>query len=141
MNATFRTEVKVNPPADEVTALEERLRAYNRSRVENSGHLSLLITLIDSGDRLIGGVFGKISYGWLFVETIWVAEQNREHGHGGKLLRKIEEEARRSGCLNSWLDTFSFQARSFYEKNGYVVFGELSDYPLGHTRYFLRKSL
>ena len=40
-----------------------------------------------------------------------------------------------------WLDTFSFQARRFYEKLGYVVFGELPDYPAGHSRYFLQKRL
>jgi hypothetical protein len=46
-----------------------------------------------------------------------------------------------SGCRKSWLDTFSFQAPGFYEKNGYVVFGELSEYSPGHKRYFLRKRL
>jgi hypothetical protein len=38
-----------------------------------------------------------------------------------------------------WLDTFSFQARPFYEKLGYEVFGQLEDYPRGHSRYFLQK--
>ncbi|MDR8726188.1 hypothetical protein FEQ05_01456 [Burkholderia pseudomultivorans] len=37
--------------------------------------------------------------------------------------------------------TFQFQARPFYEKLGYVRFGELADYPLGHARIFLKKIL
>jgi hypothetical protein len=47
----------------------------------------------------------------------------------------------RRGCVGVWLDTFSFQARGFYEKLGYRVFGEVADYPPGHTRHFLKKSL
>ncbi|MDB5536981.1 MAG: Acetyltransferase family protein, partial [Devosia sp.] len=40
-----------------------------------------------------------------------------------------------------WLDTFSFQARPFYEKLGYSVFGTIPDYPPGGARYFLSKTL
>ena len=32
-----------------------------------------------------------------------------------------------------------FQALSFYQKLGYQIFGQLEDYPVGHTRYFLQK--
>jgi hypothetical protein len=39
------------------------------------------------------------------------------------------------------LDTFSFQARGFYEKLGYCVFGTLDDYPPGHSRFYLTKRL
>jgi GNAT superfamily N-acetyltransferase len=134
-------ELNVNPSPGDIGELEDRLRAYNTSRVENTCRLSLLLTLFDSTNHLIGGAFGKISYQWLFVDILWIAEQNRGQGHGRDVLQRAEQEARRYGCLNAWLDTFSFQALSFYEKNGYTVFGELADYPLGHTRYFLRKSL
>lgn len=40
-----------------------------------------------------------------------------------------------------YLDTFDFQARPFYERHGYEVFGTLDDYPPGHSRFFLRKDL
>jgi len=39
------------------------------------------------------------------------------------------------------LDTTSFQARPFYEKLGYAVFGTLDDHPLSHAHYLLRKQL
>jgi len=29
----------------------------------------------------------------------------------------------------------------FYDKYGYVVYGELEDMPIGHTRYSLKKKL
>jgi GNAT superfamily N-acetyltransferase len=72
----------------------------------------------------VAGLAGKIYYRWLFVELIWVAKQARGHGHGRALLSYAEEEARRHGCQHVWLDTFSFQAPGFYEKNHYSLFGE-----------------
>jgi hypothetical protein len=50
-------------------------------------------------------------------------------------------EAIRRGCRGAYLDTFSYQARPFYEKLGYAVFGTLDDYPPGHQRFFMRKRL
>jgi ribosomal protein S18 acetylase RimI-like enzyme len=141
MPVSFRIELKIDPPQADVSRLEERLREYNRSQVANPARTSLLISMLGVDNELIGGVFGRISYQWLFVDILWIAEQSRHQGQGRSLLQQVEQEASRRGCKNAWLDTFSFQARSFYEKNGYTVFGELADYPPGHTRYFLRKSL
>jgi hypothetical protein len=45
--------------------------------------------------------------------------------------------ARERGCHSAWLDTFSFQARGFYEKRGYEEFGQL-DYPPDHHRHLCR---
>jgi hypothetical protein len=39
------------------------------------------------------------------------------------------------------LDTFDFQALSFYARLGYEVFGRLDDFPKGHTRFFVAKTL
>ena len=88
-----------------------------------------------------GGLSGNISYGWLFIDTLWVAEEARSQGQGRGLMLAAEEEAESRGCHRAWLDTFSFQARAFYEKLGYAVFGELEDYPPGHRRFFMRKAL
>ncbi|WP_423236642.1 hypothetical protein [Clostridium chromiireducens] len=33
------------------------------------------------------------------------------------------------------------QAKDFYLKNGYEVFGELDNVPLGHKRYYMKKIL
>ena len=45
-----------------------------------------------------------------------------------------------AGLAGAWLDTFSFQARGFYEKLGYEEFGRL-DYPPDHHRHFMQKGL
>jgi hypothetical protein len=44
-------------------------------------------------------------------------------------------------CTDVSLDTFEFQARPFYEKLGYTIFGTLEGYPPGYRQYFLTKHL
>lgn len=141
MSGRYSLSIQIDPNVADVRWLQERLREYNRSQVANAIHMSFLLTLIGSEDAIVGGLFAKVSYRWVFVDTLWVAEDVRGQGAGRNLLNEAENEARRNGCIGAWVDTFSFQARGFYEKAGYTVFGELPDHPPEHTRYFLRKSL
>ena len=52
-----------------------------------------------------------------------------------------EDEARHRGCRKIVLSTHSFQAPDFYRKHGFVVAGEISNYPHGHRSMFLEKPL
>ena len=57
-----------------------------------------------------------------------------------QLMNDAEREAIRRGCRGAWLDTYSFQARGFYERLGYTIFGTIDNYPPGHSRIFLKKT-
>jgi GNAT superfamily N-acetyltransferase len=87
----------------------------------------------------LGGLYGRTGFRRLFVELLFVPEALRGQGLGGKLLQQAEAQAKARGCLGAWLDTFNAEARRFYERNGYRVFGEIADYPPGNTRFFLSK--
>jgi GNAT superfamily N-acetyltransferase len=82
-----------------------------------------------------------LGYDWLFIELLAVPEQWRGHDYGTALMGEAERIARSRGCVGVWLDTFDFQARGFYEKLGFTLFGTLDDHPVGHRRFFLRKRL
>ena len=56
-------------------------------------------------------------------------------------MAEIERVAAQRGCTHAHLDTFSYQARPFYERLGYRVFGVLQNYPSGHQRFFMEKTL
>ncbi len=43
-------------------------------------------------------------------------------------------------AITPWLRDHSFQARPFYERHGYTVFGTLDNYPIGHSRCFMQKA-
>jgi len=70
-----------------------------------------------------------------------VQEELRGQGLGRELILQGESEARSRGCIGAYVNTFDFQAVGFYDRLGYVVFGQLDDFPPGHSRYFLRKQL
>jgi len=89
----------------------------------------------------MGGVIGATVWDWLNINLMWIKEDLRGCGYGQQLLELVEEEARKRGAKHAYLDTFSFQAPEFYKKIGCQVFGELNDFPDGHTRYFLKKEL
>jgi hypothetical protein len=62
--------------------------------------------------------------------------------HTGRAARvEIEDVGRARGCTHAHLDTFSYQARPFYEHHGYELFATLDEYPPGQQRFFMRKSL
>ncbi|WP_145006535.1 GNAT family N-acetyltransferase [Pseudomonas oryzihabitans] len=116
------------------------LRRYNEAQAGPSGYRPLAIALT-RGDQALGGLWGYTGYGWLTVQLLAVDESARGQGAGRELLLRAEAEALSRGCHGAWLDTHEFQARGFYERLGYELFGELADYPPGFARYFLRKTL
>ncbi len=96
----------------------------------------------DQDGRLLGGVLACSALWYiLHIETVWVREEYRGRGIASSLLAAVEEEAMRNGCYIAQLETFDFQARGFYEKCGYQLFGTLKDVPRGHERYYLCKRL
>jgi len=94
----------------------------------------------DDGE-ILGGALGNTWGLWLYVSDVWLDPSMREKGYATKLMNAIEQLAAQRGCVNSYLDTFSFQARPLYEKIGYKVFGTLENHPKGHSHYFLKKTL
>ncbi len=99
------------------------------------------IFMRDGKNQVVGGVIGYVYAGWLHIDFLWVEESFRNKGNGTKLLKMIENEAVKCGCKYVDLDTFSFQARPFYEKHGYTLFATLDNYPEGHRKHFLKKGL
>ena len=89
----------------------------------------------------LGGLIGEIWGGWLHVKILWVDAAARSQGNGTRLLQAAEDYAVERGCFAATVETHSFQARPFYEKCCYEVFGTLEDYPPGHAKFFMRKRL
>ena len=91
---------------------------------------------------MLGGLIGVRKGDWLNIDYLWVSETVRGSGVGSKLIKTAEEEARRKGCKHALVDTASFQARPFYEKQGYRLQMSLQDYPYeGMQRHYLAKAL
>ncbi len=125
----------------DVQALVHGLVQFNSLHAEAENWQRLVLLLRDADGSLQGGLLGHTHWQWLFVIHFWMADPVRNQGYGRLLLQRAEAEALRRGCGHAHLDTFDFQACGFYEGLGYTVFGQLANYPPGHTRYFLQKAL
>jgi len=118
------------------------LSQFNESRVGASNLRQLAILVAEpQTDEVVGGLWGGTAYSYLKIEILFLPESLRGQGLGRRLIHQAEAEAVRRGCTSCWLDTGSFQAPGFYERQGYQVFGRLDDYPPGHNLFFLRKTL
>jgi GNAT superfamily N-acetyltransferase len=139
--AAFDTLEEAQSCEAEARLVAQGLRDYNIAQTQDAHYTVLRLFLRDSTGVVVGGLLGEIHWGWLHISVLWLAEPLRKGGYGTQLLGAAEAEAVRRGCHSAFLDTFSFQARPFYEQLGYEVFGRLDAYPPGHERYFLRKRL
>jgi GNAT superfamily N-acetyltransferase len=90
---------------------------------------------------LAGGLSGWTWGGCLYVDLLWVREDQRAHGLGSQILAAAEQESVRRGCVVASLSTHSFQAPGFYLGRGYVEVGRTDGYPVGHSQLHLRKEL
>jgi ribosomal protein S18 acetylase RimI-like enzyme len=95
----------------------------------------------DGGGEVRGGLLGALWGDWLHLTHLWIDEPFRGRGFGRRLVEAAEQSAAEAGAQGCFLSTFDFQAPGFYRRLGYEVYGELVDYPPGHTTYHFRKWL
>jgi ribosomal protein S18 acetylase RimI-like enzyme len=136
-----RIDKETKPLEDTLAAVRAGMRRYTESQVPWDEYTDLALVARDDDGTVIAAALGETGRGWLHVSVVWVDERARRQQLGTKLVNAMEAEAMRRGCRAAYLDTFSYQARPFYEKLGYEVFGTLEDYPIGHQRFYMRKRL
>ena len=125
--------------------LENKLVEFNQQQVpftQSEPFMQLSFVIKDEENVIRGGITAVI-YCWkiLYINVLWVDERYRKHGYGAKLLAEIEQAAYDQGCKLAHLDTFDFQAKDFYLRQGYEIFGQLDDCPPGHAKFFMKKHL
>lgn len=138
---SIRMEIDADPSDELRKAILGPLTVFNSVHGYPSDAKPLALVLRDGAHEIVGGLWGKTGYAWLFVEFLIVDEGLRGRNFGARLMNAAEELAVQRGCVGAWLTTFPFQARGFYEKLGYSVFAELENSPADNVRLFMRKQL
>ena len=132
---------------DEADYIDDKLVEYNLSKMPVEGVSNRVFRWFgkkmtnEDGAIIAGCLAGWSVWGTAEVSILWVDEAYRKQGLGSRMLCEVEREVKENGCTIIQLDTFDWQAREFYEKNGYSVFGILEDCPKGHCRYYMMKSI
>jgi len=137
----MRIEIETSPSEQTLAAVRAGMRRDIESHVPWDEYSDLALVARGDDGEVIAAALGETGRGWLHVSVVWVDERSRGERLGTQLVNAMEAEAIRRGCHSAYLDTFSYQARPFYEKLGYEVFGTLENYPSGHQRFYMRKRL
>ncbi len=136
----FKLSMHASDDKDVIKILEKGIIDFNGPALAGD-RLPLNVVFKNANENVISGLSGFTNWGWLYIRLLWVSEEHRGQKLGSKLILAAEEEAKKRNCCGVWVDTFSKEARSFYESLGYSVFGELKDFPKGGQRYFLTKNI
>ena len=139
-NPVLSLALSRDPQAE--AAIERGLAAYNAAcfRPADTQTLDVLVRDDGSGEP-VGGLLGHTSFGLFFLDLLYLPKDLRGGGLGSRVLALAESGARGRGCTAAFVYTVSFQAPGFYERHGYVRFGEIDCPPDGATRIFLTKAL
>ena len=126
--------------------VKQRLMEYNLQKaVSQDGPLVEFVYLAikDSNGLVVGGINASVKrkWGWCHIDIFWIDERYRHCGYGSRLIKQVEEIAKKEGCKTVQLETSSFQAPEFYKKQGYELIGTMEILPEGSSRYFFKKSI
>lgn len=130
---------------EEANIVNQGIVEYNSSKVpftQEPAFISVNRVIKGPDGEILAGINSEL-YCWnvLYIDILWVKDEFRQNGYGSVLLNEIEKIAKEKGCRLIHLDTFDFQAKDFYLKHGYEIFGVLEGCPAEHKRYYLKKDI
>lgn len=144
-------KIEKNNDINKKDTILARLKAYNRGKcrwlydnapLDSVDVVTKEINLFATdGDKLVGGAIGFVEYNWYVLDLLYVDGAYRGQNIGTALMKQVEAYSQDLGLTGIKLETWDFQAKGFYEKNGFSVFAELKDCPPGTTVYYLKKHL
>lgn len=129
------------PSEEDVNEIRMQLHQYNQSMTNTKAPYNVGVFAYGEGNKKIAGLIGIIWGNWMLIQLLWVDTPYRDSGLGTQLLKQAEEQAIQNGCKFSFVETFSFQAKPFYEKHGYQVNFVLDNCPINEKRYSMTKCL
>ena len=136
-----RATVERSDPGAVSRELWKGLVKFNRERAGPHHYVRTVVSVRDGKGRLLGGLILESYWRESYIELLWLSARTRGTGFGSRLIEEAERLARRRGSRLIHLNTYSFQAPGFYERQGYRRFGGMTGSPRGESRHFYVKRL
>ena len=130
-----------NTESQKAQEIGDLIRSYNRSKREVAESEPLNLYVEDEHGQLLAGLVAETFGNWLEIEYLFVKEELRGQGIGSQLLQQAESEAKKRNCRFAFVNTYQFQAPTFYQKHGYKEVFTLKDYPCTGQRHYYQKDL
>ena len=126
---------------DDAEVIENGIAAYSEAYEQKYERVDYLKKLVDKDGNFMAGVIADTEKGGNgFVNALFVEEPLRRQGLGTYLLREAEKLAKENDAPMI-LTTAGDWNVGFFQKNGYLIRGELKDVPKGHDCYALYKMI
>jgi GNAT superfamily N-acetyltransferase len=138
---TMKIEILQQPNQELVDFFDKKIEEFNLARWEIKQKIPLAVRVTNETGEIVGGAAGKTFGLWLLLDNLWISENLRGQDLGSKVLKNMENAAIERGCKFVLLDTLDFQARPFYEKQGYKCQWVQLHYPRDGQKHFMIKDL
>ena len=126
---------------DDAQVIEKGLDTYSEAYVHKSETVDFHKKLVDNDGRFAAGVIADAEKGESgFIDALFVEEPLRGKGIGTYLLKEAEKYAKENGVSMVFTNAGDWNL-GFFQKNGYLIRGELKDVPKGHNCYELYKTI
>lgn len=134
-------ETTASPSAEDLAVVDAGLGDHNAAEPELQKVVPLTVLARDVSGQIKAGAIGRTWGQCCELQQLWVGDAVRGQDLGSQLMDRFEAEARRRGCSLVYLDTFTFQAKPFYEKRGFTVALETAGFTNGIVKYTMHKRL
>lgn len=132
-------EISSEPNEELFAKLVNGVRQYNFKYMGEETSKPVMVVAHNDDGKLIAGAAGCTIYHQLLVDVLWVDSSMRGCGLGSQLMKMLEQEAKNRGCTAAQVDTLSFQAPDFYQKQDYKIVGQVTGIKNSPDRFFLLK--
>jgi GNAT superfamily N-acetyltransferase len=139
MREEFSLSVHDEVPAEDARVVDRGLDDSNAAAAPIHDVRPLSCFARAENGAVVGGAIGRTWGQCCELQRLWVDPAHRHRGMGTRLVRRFEGAAAARGCSVFYLDTFSFQARAFYERLGYEVSLEIRGFAPGVEKYIMMR--
>lgn len=138
-------EVTTTTNETDAKIISQGITDFNRLSIPeletNEAEVRFFVFAKDDNQKILGGIRATCYWNTLHIELLWLSEACRGQGTGNQLIEAAENFARQNHCEKALVETTSWQAKPFYEKNGYSLLATLEDRPKEYATHYLSKTL
>jgi ribosomal protein S18 acetylase RimI-like enzyme len=138
---TYTISYTSEPKHDDVKVLYDGLKTHMIAQRDLKPISFFGYFIKDDNGNIVGGCNGCFLYGYLVVDTLWVAESLRGHGYGTKLMQEAERLGVKEECRYIAVNTMDWEALDFYKMLGFYIEFERKGFDKDSIFYYLRKEL
>ena len=126
---------------DDADIILNGIRTYSEAYEEKCERVDFCRKLVDKEGKFVAGVIANAEKGDSgSIDALFVEEPLRRQGLGTYLLQEVEKLTKENDTPVVLTSAGDWNI-AFFQKNGYLIRGELKDVPKGHDCYELYKKI